>query len=263
MADFLTQNMTAAEILNLSTEELNKMNLRDLSHALTQVSKVANQRINKLAKRSTKIGGKTSKYVGRGSKSDVSTMALNWATSDGKKAPKFGVKVAKAGIKVKKGETATKAQQRNAIYGEFSRVRDFLNMKTSTIKGAKEVRQNTDKLLFGNTREDISNRLIKEHKKTLPPSKAKKFKGVKIQKEVNEYYNDLEKDVFSNYRKFLEMKPVFRDWADSKKAIRAVASATINGENIVEAAERIASEFDELIYQQNLDFEQMKGGLEF
>ena len=63
-------------------------------------------------------------------------------------------------------------------------------MKTSTVRGATEVRKDIEKRLFGKTREQAARRV-----------KTKKAKA-----EVYARYESMSRDVWSYYRKFLELK---------------------------------------------------------
>ena len=137
MADsFFTDNMTVNDILNMDYQTLQGLNQRDVSRALRTVSLAANKRMNRLLKqaRKTKEG-----YVPKKSAAyNIAVDALNAVTNDGKKKIKWGVK---------------KASSRNEMLQQIGEIRKFMNMKTSTVKGAVKVRKEREKRLFGKTRE--------------------------------------------------------------------------------------------------------------
>ena len=86
---FFTEGMTVKEILNISPDQLMKLNKRDISRALRTVSLAANKRISKLKDKAKKT---PSGYVPKAKGSQINTSALNWVTNDGHKRTKFGVK---------------------------------------------------------------------------------------------------------------------------------------------------------------------------
>lgn len=120
---FYTDNMTVNDILNMSWQELHSLDTRDMSRALRTVSLAANKRINRLMKqvKKTKEG-----YVPKQSaKHNIAVDAINAVTQDGKKKIKWGVK---------------EASTRNEMIEQINDIRKFMNMKTSTISGAKAVK---------------------------------------------------------------------------------------------------------------------------
>ena len=65
-----------------------------------------------------------------------------------------------------------------------------MEMKTSTVKGATEVRKDIEKRLFGKTREQA----------------ARGVRTKKAKAEIYKRYETMSRDVWSYYRKFLEIK---------------------------------------------------------
>lgn len=169
---FFVEGMTVKEILNISPDQLSKLNKRDISRALRTVSLAANKRVDRLKSKAkkTKEG-----YVPKTKGSQINTSALNWVTNDGHKRTKFGVK---------------KTSTRNEMLHQIKTIKQFMEMKTSTVTGAIAVRKETEKRLFGKTREQAARRV-----------KTKKAKA-----EIYARYETMSREVWSNYRKFLEMK---------------------------------------------------------
>lgn len=175
MADsFFTDNMTVNEILNMDYQTLQGLNERDVSRALRTVSLAANKRMNRLLKqaRKTKEG-----YVPKKSAAyNIAVDALNAITKDGKQKVKWGVKSAKS---------------RNEMLQQIGEIRKFMNMKTSTVKGAVKVRKDREKRLFGKTREQAGKGLT-----------------VKQKAEIAKQYSSFASAAYSAFRKFLEYEGI-------------------------------------------------------
>lgn len=214
---FFTEGMTVKEILNISPDKLMKLNKRDISRALRTVSLAANKRITRLKSKATKT---KDGYIPKAKGSQINTSALNWVTQDGHKRTKFGVK---------------KASTRNEMLHQLRTIKQFMEMKTSTVSGAVEVRKDIEKRLFGKTREQAARR-----------AKTKKAKA-----EVFARYETMSRDVWSYYRKFLELKG--RDphsyMSGSDTIIELIGQAVISGkseEEILQSAlELFKSEYEE------------------
>lgn len=140
---FYTDNMTVNEILALGDDVLNTLDRRDLSRALRTVSLAANKRINRLLnKADIHVDQKTGdiKYVDKSGKG-IDFEALYF--TGGKK---FGV---------------GKSKNRNEIYKEFAKVRNFMNANSTTITGAIALRQKRERAVFGKTREQMTEGMSK------------------------------------------------------------------------------------------------------
>lgn len=196
---FFTEGMTVKEILNISPDKLMKLNKRDISRALRTVSLAANKRITRLKSKATKT---KDGYIPKAKGSQINTSALNWVTQDGHKRTKFGVK---------------KASTRNEMLHQLRTIKQFMEMKTSTVRGAVEVRKDIEKRLFGKTREQAARR-----------AKTKKAKA-----EVFARYETMSRDVWAYYRKFLELKG--RDphsyMSGSDTIIELIGQAVISGKS--------------------------------
>lgn len=225
MADgFYTDGMTVAEILALGDDILSKMSKRDLSRALRTVSLAANKRIARLEKQAVKRKGG---YVERKSGKGISTAALNAVTNDGKTTGKF-----KVGNK-----------SRNQMYSEFARAREFMAMKSSTVKGAVAVRKGMEERAFGKTREE-----------------AAKGKTKKQQEAITRTFQDKVKEVYSEFRKFLEEENV--DKGDTGRILAIIGKKIIGddgtGDEAREAARQSLTEAYETKQQEHI--EDMKNG---
>lgn len=138
---FYTDNMTVSEILDLGDDILSTLSQRDLSRALRTVALAANKRMNRLLKYSYKRHGT---YIEKLDGPGLDLHALNKT-----KGKKFSV-----GNK-----------NRNQIYQELARARDFMSQKTSTVAGAKEVRKAREIAMFGKTREQMTRGMTKKEKR--------------------------------------------------------------------------------------------------
>lgn len=142
---FIVDNMTVDQILGMPFNELNKFDEREMSRALRTVALAANKRLAKLKKYAELT---EDNYQPAGNKKQIATDALNWATKDGKRE-KFGVKT----VKVPEGSKST---LRNKMYEQIGDIRQFMNMKSSTVTGAVELRKTREKIIFGKTREQAA-----------------------------------------------------------------------------------------------------------
>lgn len=169
---FYVDGLTVDQILNMDPAEMAKLNKRDISRALRTVALAANKRIEKLEKyaKKTKHG-----YVPnpKGGKS-ISTDALNWVSSDGAGKARFGVR---------------KASSRNEMIAQIGRVRQFMNMKTSTVTGAVNLRKSREKNVFGKTREQ-----------------AARGKSAKQKQAIYKNFQQMYNTVWSSYHKYRELK---------------------------------------------------------
>ena len=167
---FYVEGMTVDQILNASWNDLNRLNKREMSRALRTVSLAVNKRIGKLKQyaKKTKDG-----YVAKGSSRQVALDALNWVTNDGHTRKKFG----------------TGNLTRNEMFEQLRIARQFWNMKSSTIKGASELRRDREKAIFGKTREQA-------------------VRGIRTKKGKDAIYREYDqkmKDMWEAYHKFMEL----------------------------------------------------------
>lgn len=169
---FYVDDLTVEQILNMDPAEMAKLNKRDISRALRTVALAANKRITRLETyaKKTKHGYEPKPKAGK----SIAVDALNWVSSDGVGKTKFGVK---------------KAANRNQMLAQIGRIRQFMNMKTSTVTGAVQVRKTREKNVFGKTREQAAR----------GKSPAQKQK---IYKNMQQMYNS----IWGAYHKYRELK---------------------------------------------------------
>ena len=234
MADgFYTDDMTVSEILNMDYQELHSLTERDISRALRTVSLAANKRINRLLKqaRKTKEG-----YVPKKSaKHNIAVDALNAVTNDGKKKVKWGVK---------------QAETRNEMIHQINEIRSFMNMKTSTVKGAVKVRKEREKRLFGKTREQAGKGLT-----------------VKQKAEIAKQYSAFASSAYDVYRRFLEHEGIpntpYQNWAGSETVLNLIGSVIENGGSDEEALSAALNKSREQYIQQQDEWNQATNDSDF
>lgn len=172
-------NLTVEQILTMGDDALNRTDKRQLSHMLRTVSLAANKRITRLENNERKGG--------------IATDALDAVRDSG---GRFGV-----------GD-----KNRNQIYAELARAREFMNYKTSTVTGATEVRKDRERRAFGQTREEAEKERKKRKKEH---DKQERAKTRKAKRQGHEYkpqpfvdtvpnYDDRLKKIYKAYRMFRE-----------------------------------------------------------
>lgn len=197
---FSVDGLTVDQILKLSADTLNKMSERDMSRALRTASLAANKRINNLLKHAVKrktgeYDKKTGKplyhYQERKTGKAIATDALNYITNDGREKPKFGV-----------GD-----KNRNQMYKELARIRDFMKLETSTVKGAEAVRKRREERILGKSREDYANEQLKSYKryykKRTGKNPTKKLVEI-VKKQAIQEHLDMSSIAWGYFRTFLE-----------------------------------------------------------
>ena len=234
MADsFYTDNMTVNEILNLTPDIIAKMNTRDVSRALRTVSLAASKRITRLVKqaRKTKSG-----YVPKKSAShNIAVDALNAVTNDGTKPAKFGVKQSKT---------------RNEMIQQLGEVRRFMNMQSSTVKGAVKVRREREKRLFGKTSEQ-----------------AKRGKTKREQKAIEKRFSEKISEAYATFRKYLEHEGLpnspYMKFAGSDTILNLIGKKIINGDSEDEALSAAIEEANNQYIREQEEFIQATEGEDF
>ena len=209
------KEMTANEILNLGDEELGRMSQRELSHALRTISLVANKRINRLQKNVEK-----DPY-------SIAQDALKNVTESG-------------------GRFAVGTKNRNQMQKEMARARQFMRMKTSTVRGARETRKKRETKLYGKTHEQA----IKEQKRK-DKKKNKKTSKKDISRIKKEFSNKIN-NITEAFEKFKEGYPNLTNQKDSNQIKRMLIEKIEGGLSIDESIKRTS---DELIkaYEQRQD----------
>lgn len=199
--------MNVQDILNLGDDQLNSMSEKELKQVTTILVSAANKRLKRMREnvKYTTVtddkGNKKSLWVEKAN-SGVATDAFNFATRGKMNYQKFSI----AG------------KNRNQTYKEFSRIRQFMEMKTSTIKGAREVRKTREYLTFGYTREQL----------------LKGLKGKERTAMVKQINQEIA-DTYDIYHKFKELNPNFEYTNGSlppdnpRSPIRVIAEMVHNG----------------------------------
>ena len=231
MADsFYTDNMTVNEILNLSNEQIAKLNERDVSRALRTVSLAANKRIQRLMQqaRKTKDG-----YIPKKSaKRNIAVDALNAVTNDGKTKVKFGVK---------------SAPTRNKMIEQIGEIRRFMNMQTSTVSGAVKVRKEREKRLFGKTAEQ-----------------AGRGKTKKEKKEIEKKFSQKVSEAYALFRKYLEYEGLpnspYMKFAGSDTILNLIGKKIINGDSEEETLQAAINEAEAQYIKEQEEWTEATGG---
>lgn len=214
---FYVDGMTVDEIINLGDDVIRTLSKRDISRALRTVSLAANKRIDRLMDNAIKRKGE---FVEKKSaKKAIALDALNKLYDEsGGKGMKFSAK----------GKT------RNEMIAELSRAREFMSMKTSTVKGAEQVRKMREARLFGKTREDIRKEAERQYIKDFKAATGKKPTKKLIKKFVSvaiEEYARLNSDVWSNVREFMESEHLTGKFSGSSAIIELIAIRTSEGDS--------------------------------
>lgn len=210
---FYTDGMTVDEILALGDDVLRHMSERDVSRALRTVSLAANKRVNRLLNHAVMENGK---YVEKSGKKAIALDALNKLNEESGGDLKFGVK----------------NKTRNQMINELGRVKDFMELKTSTVKKALTVRQNRERKAMGQTREEYIKDIEKQYKKAYKQEAGKKPTAKQV-KEVTErsftQYKRTEKEIWSRYRMWQESSGHKGRFKGSDEVLDEIANRTING----------------------------------
>ncbi len=224
---FYVDGLTVDQILSMDPAEMAKLNKREISRALRTVSLAANKRIDKLLQYATKT--KHGYEQNPKAKKAIATDALNWVTSDGTTKPKFGVK---------------RSETRNQMIAQIGKIRQFMNMKTSTVTGAVNVRKAREKNIFGKTREQASRGQSKREKQ-------------RTYKNFQQMYSF----VWGAYHKYRELKgqDPHAHYEDSMQVIQILASAIVYGMSEDEAVRYAAEEMQRQYEEQQAQYEDLVG----
>lgn len=212
---FFTDNMTVDQILNLDYQTLNKLDTRDLSRALRTASLAANKRLTRLRKNA--VYDKEKGYIPKSGSTGMAPYALNQVTQYGRKKFKWGVEKTKG--------------NRNKMLQQLKDIRQFWNMSTSTVKKAIEVRKNSERRLFGQTREE-----------------AAKGKRGKKREAIYKTFEDRMSKAYEAYRKFLQYQKVnkWSSYEGSASILSVVGNVVENGGDIDEALQAAIDEDNKL-----------------
>lgn len=253
---FYVDGMTVEQILNLSDDVLSKLNQRDMSRAVRTVALTANKRVNRLLNQAkvgnviTDDGGalhKSRKYINRAS-SDIALDSLNYISKDATKDPHF----------------SAKGKSRNELYHELKEMQAFMNMKTSTIQGARRVRQMREERLYGKSSEDLINeqiRAINSERRSKGESPLNKKSKKLIEKAVKTNIQNRSVTAWSAYRKYLEslgLNPHSRIpdalGYDSSGMIETAGISSLNGDDEEDIITKIRDYEEERYIQEQEEF---------
>ena len=189
-----TFGMTVEELLKLDADAIRSLDERNLSHAVRTLSLAANKRINRLTQY-TKKNAKIGEYVEKAGGPGLDFTAL-YAVSERKKKGIDGEyeygKIRRFGM----GRTPIKTEQMGDYRTEFNRAANFLRAKSSTVAGAKKLRKEKERALFGETREEA-------YKKQVKKGMTKRQKTT-LKKEIQKNFEDLLDDTYTEYNKMKE-----------------------------------------------------------
>lgn len=240
--DFYVDGMTVDEILSLGTTELNSLNERDMSRALRTVALAANKRIDRLMDNAIK---RHNQYIQKKSaKHNIALDALNKLYDE-------------AGQDSKAMRFSVGNKSRNEMYAELSRARDFMNLKTSTVKGAESVRKQREARTFGKTREDVKKEAAKQFRKEYEARTGKKptkANTVKYVKEQIEKFEKTNKAIWSNFRKFNELNNKYGKYDGSDEVLETIAQRTLAGDDDDVILEKAAEAYDNLYIEQQEEY---------
>ena len=215
---FFTDGMTVDEILNLGDDVLSTLSKRDLSRALRTVSLAANKRINRLQQYAYKRHGQ---YIEKLSGPGLDLTALN-----------------NVGQRFSVGD-----KNRNEIYQEFARARNFMRSARSTVSGAKTARKNREKALFGKTREQMMKGMNKKEKRAF----IKNLNDV-----VNETYK-----TYHEFEEEYELSGIY-DKETGRKRLRTMGEKILKGENPEKVKKEMAEQTTADIIKEQAKQEQPK-----
>ena len=176
------QKMSLKSLIDLSERELSSLSHSDLSKVVSRLSQAANKRLTRL------------------SKSDVFSSAYEGFRRRGE------------------GRFTTKNKTDFDLKKEFLRVKDFLNMETSTIRGSKSVRR------------EVIQKLKKEH-------------NIKI---TNEQYNDF----FKVYERLKEVDSIVSNKLMKYNVFEEISNV-LDDSNIDETVDEMRNRLTE-IYQKSV-----------
>ena len=240
MADsFKVDGMTVEEILRLDYGTIIAMDKRDLSRAVRTVSLAANKRVKRL----------------KDNREDIAMDALNWLSDQGYKGrKKFG----------------SKNKSVNQLRHELNVMRQFMGMKTSTVKGAISVRKGREERIMGVTREqavskgrhDFVYRYQQEHGGRAPSMKAIKAEI----KRLEEQYKQMSAEAWSIYRKMLEAQgwpnSPYKNYYNSDSIIEMIGERVAAGEDSDSILNHAIEAFNENYEREQEELNSYDDGLE-
>lgn len=229
MNSFLVDGMTVEQILSLDQKVINNMNKRDLSRAVRTIALAANKRIDRLNK----------------NKDNIASDSLNWL-KDEKGSTRFG----------SSGKTIQQLKH------EYKIARQFMKMKTSTVKGAVGVRKGREERIMGMTKEEAvkraKNDYIKQFQKTHKGRKPaertlKRFENATIKEFQQNTSNAWE--IFRNLLAEIGIpNSPYRNFQGSSEIIEMIGKRTAEGASEEDILAKARSMYDANYEQQQNEF---------
>ena len=225
---FYIDGMTVNEIMDIDYGIINNMNKRELSRVIRTLSLAANKRVKRLKE----------------NRADIAEDALNWLEDQGYKRKKFG----------SKNKTVNEMRQ------EFLTVRQFLGMKTSTVRGAASTRKNREQRIMGYTREEAVRRERSKYISQYMENHAGRAPSyAKIKEKMNEAlekYLDMSSDAWRIYRQTLEAEgwpnSPYVKYHGSDEVIALIGKRVASGEDQDSILEKAMNKFEDE-YKKNQD----------
>lgn len=243
---FYTDGMTVEQILAIKPSVLNKLSERDLSRALRTVSLAANKRLDRLMQNVKVQDG--SLVLKKSAKHKIATDAVNKLYEEAgksRKAMRFSV-----------GD-----KTRNQMYAELMRAKGFMDLKTSKVRKAVEVRKTREARLFGKTSEDIRREAERDFKRNYYKAYGKQPNKKDVEKVggwAEEQYQKEQSDLWSMIRRLMEV-PAIRANYGSDEVIQYVAMRVTFGGTEEEIKEELINKalktYEELIRQREQEEE--------
>lgn len=252
--------MTVGELLSLSSDTIQKLSKREMSKVVRTLSLAANKRMNRLLQNSVKRKtGEFDKKTGKplyhweekkSGKYKIATDAINYITDDGRQSTKFGV-----------GD-----KTRNEMLKEFGRIREFMKLETSTIKGAVNVRKSREKRILNQTREDYIKSELKKFKRDFKKNAGKaptKKQVEKMRRQLSAKFEDMSSLAWHYFRTFLESEGLpnnpYSKFDESTRIIAMIGQRTAMGQSEAEihtaAADYLHKRQEEQAAELSMDFD--------
>lgn len=223
---------TVAEILSIGTGELSKLDEKEMRKLVNVLVSAGNKRLRRLEKNAEK---------------GIAPEALNAVMNTG-------------------GKFSARGKNRNELFRELVRARNFFDSPLSTVEGAKNERKRRERALFGETREEREKRMKKELKRRQRQTERKR-KGKRKSKRKAEPEPEPEelkeesaydsadwdpeqqlKNTFRAFRMFKAAYPALMKAAglDSSELLQMIGNFTMGG---LTAEEAVNAAYNSIIRQ--------------
>lgn len=179
--------MTIQDLINKSADEVNRMTAEQLTKAIAQMSRAANKRVERLQS----YGYKKPVYNDEGEK-----IGTKWVNKKNSPGLDFN---AIQNLSRPFGHVTEYNASLGRLRSEYFRVQGFLKADSSTIEGAKQLRRQKERELFGETREMQIYNINRGRKK-----KGEKPLTKKERQFVISNMDEFMTSVYENYHKWRE-----------------------------------------------------------